>query len=275
MIHATAIIHPKATVHPSCTIGPYVVIDAGVILGAECVVGPGVHLTGETVIGVGNRFHSGAIIGDAPQDLKYANEPTRLKIGDRNVFREHVTIHRSNKLAEDTVIGSHNFFMAHSHVGHNCIIGDHVIVANGALLAGHAIVQSRAFISGNCLVHQFVRIGSLALMQGGSAVSKDLPPFTVARGRNAVCGLNVIGMRRAGISPSERAEIKRLYHVIIGGSISFQNRLKQAAGLVTSTFGQDFLTFARTTTRGLCGSYNGARQQAGNHSHPPSIDLED
>lgn len=274
MIHATAIIHPKATVHPSCTIGPYVVVDAGVVLGAECVVGPGVHLTGETVIGAGNRFHSGAIIGDAPQDLKYNNEPTRLIIGDRNVFREHVTIHRSNKLAEDTVIGSHNFFMAHSHVGHNCTIGDHVIVANGALLAGHVMVQSRAFISGNCLVHQFARIGSLALMQGGSAVSKDLPPFTVARGRNGVCGLNVIGLRRAGISPEDRAEIKRLYQVIIGGSTSFQSRLDQATALATSQIGKDFVSFARTTKRGLCGPSGGARQRPGAHAHSEA-DLED
>ena len=108
-----------------------------------------------TTIGAGNRFHAGCVIGDAPQDLKYKDEPTRLRIGDNNVFREHVTVHRSTKPDAETIIGSHNFFMANSHVAHNCAIGDHVILANGALLGGHAVVQDRAFISGNCLVHQF------------------------------------------------------------------------------------------------------------------------
>ncbi|MEI9960981.1 MAG: hypothetical protein WDM76_07560 [Limisphaerales bacterium] len=129
--------------------------------------------------------------------MKYKGEPTKLRIGEGNVFREHVTIHRSNKNEEDTVIGSNNFFMANSHVAHNCRIGDNVILANGALLGGHAVVHDRAFISGNCLVHQFTRVGMLAIMQGGSAISKDLPPFTVARGDNGICGLtsSVCGAR--------------------------------------------------------------------------------
>ena len=164
MIHPKAIIHPKAKLDATVQVGPYAVIDAGVELGAECVVGPYVYLTGLTTIGVGNRFHAGCVIGDAPQDLKCKNEPTRLRIGDINVFREHVTIHRSNKTAEDTVVGSDNFFMANSHVAHNCTVGDRVILANGALLGGHAVVQDRAFISGNGLVHQFTRVGTLALM---------------------------------------------------------------------------------------------------------------
>ena len=125
-------------------------------------------------------FHAGSVIGDAPQDLKYQDEPTRLRIGDRNVFREHVTVHRSNSLDTETVIGSDNFLMVNAHVGHNCMLGNHVIMANGVLLAGHVEVGDRAFISGNCLVHQFCRIGTLALMQGGAAISQDLPPFTVA-----------------------------------------------------------------------------------------------
>ena len=119
MIHPTAVIHPQAQVHPTATVGPYAVIDAQVVLGPECWIGPHVHLTGVTVIGAGNRFHAGCVIGDAPQDLKYQEQPTRLRIGDRNVFREHTTIHRSNKIEEETVIGSHNFFMAHSHVAEN------------------------------------------------------------------------------------------------------------------------------------------------------------
>ena len=228
MIHPTAIIHPKAKLDATVQVGPFAVIDAGVELGADCVVGPHVYLTGETKIGAGNRFHAGCVIGDAPQDLKYKDEPTRLRIGDDNVFREHVTVHRSNKPDEDTVVGSHNFFMANSHVAHNCVIGDHVILANGALLGGHAVVQDRAFISGNCLVHQFTRVGTLALMQGGAAISKDLPPFTIAQRENEICGLNVIGLRRAGFTAEQRLELKRLYHLLFRGGKNLRAALAEA-----------------------------------------------
>ena len=167
-----AIIHPNAKLGANVRVGAYAVIDAGVELGEGCVVGPQVYLTGVTKIGAGNKFHAGAVIGDAPQDLKYKDEPTRLRIGDGNVFREHVTIHRSNKLEEDTVVGSHCLFMAGSHVGHNSAVGDHDIMANCAMLAGHVTVQDRAFISGSCMVHQFTRVGTLAIMQGGAGIGQ-------------------------------------------------------------------------------------------------------
>ncbi len=204
MIHPTAIIHPKAELDPTVRVGPYAVIDEDVKVAANCRIGAHVYLTGHTTIGPHNQFYAGCVIGEAPQDLKYRGAPTVLKINERNVFREHATVHRSAKIGEETLIGSENFLMAHSHVGHNCRLGDHVIVANGALLAGHAIVDDGAFISGNCLVHQFVHVGTLALMQGGSAVSKDLPPYTVARGYNSICGLNTVGLRRAGLTSDQR-----------------------------------------------------------------------
>jgi len=162
MIHPTAVIHPKAQLDPTVTVGAYAVIDEQVRVGPQCLIGPHVHLTGATSIGSRNQFHTGCVIGDAPQDLKYKGEPTRLRIGDGNIFREHVTVHRSNKLAEDTVLGSDNYLMAHSHVGHNSVLGDSIILVNGALLGGHVTVGDRAIISGNCLVHQFVRVGTLA-----------------------------------------------------------------------------------------------------------------
>ncbi|HPC61027.1 MAG TPA: acyl-ACP--UDP-N-acetylglucosamine O-acyltransferase [Verrucomicrobiota bacterium] len=252
MIHPTAIIHPNARLDPSVQVGPYAVIDAGVQLGPECVVGPYVYLTGQTTIGRGNRFFAGCVIGEAPQDLKYANEPTRLRIGDFNVFREHVTVHRSNKLSEDTVIGSHNFLMQHSHVAHNVCLGNHVILAGGALLAGHVTVGDRAFISGNCLVHQFVRVGTLALMQGGSAISKDLLPYTVAHGYNGICGLNTVGLRRAGISAEERLELKQLYHALFHQGRGFRQALAEAAGRFTSSPARTLLDFAASAKRGLC-----------------------
>lgn len=252
MIHPTAIIHPQAKVGANVRIGPYAVIDADVELGADCVIGPNVYLTGVTKIGNGNRFHAGCVIGDAPQDLKYQDEPTRLRIGDQNVFREHVTVHRSNKLAEDTILGSNNFFMAGSHVAHNCHVGNHAILANGATLGGHVTVQDRAFISGNCLVHQFCRVGTLAIMQGGSAISKDLPPFTVARGDNGICGLNTIGLRRAGFGAEDRLELKKLYHALFRGGKNFRSAVAEAQKNFTSTGAKMMLEFVAEAKRGVC-----------------------
>ena len=252
MIHPTAVIHPKAEVDPSVMVAPYAVIDAGVTVGPRCQLGPHVYLTGQTAIGADNRFHAGCVIGDAPQDLKYKDAPTRLRIADRNVFREHVTVHRANKLEEDTVIGSDNFLMANAHVGHNSTLGNYVIMANGALLGGHVTVADRAFISGNCLVHQFVRVGTLALMQGGSAISKDLPPFTIARGDNGICGLNVVGLRRAGIPDGERLELKRIYRLLFRGGGTLQEALKQAKASYSSANARIFIEFVAGSKRGIC-----------------------
>jgi len=252
MIHPTAIIHPSAKLGANVRINAYAVIDADVELGADCVVGPHAYLTGVTKIGAGNKFHAGCVIGDAPQDLKYQGEPTRVEIGNNNVFREHVTVHRSNKLTEATVIGSHNLFMASAHVAHNCIIGSHAILANGVLLGGHATVQDRAFISGNCLVHQFTRVGTLAIMQGGSGISKDLPPFTIARGDNQICGLNIVGLRRAGFSAAERLELKKLYHALFRGGKLFRDAVVEAENKFTSAGAKIMLEFIAAAKRGVC-----------------------
>jgi len=252
MIHPTAIIHPQATLDATVRIGPFAVIDAGVELGADCMVGPHAYLTGETKIGAGNRFHAGCVIGDAPQDLKYKGEPTRLRIGDGNVFREHVTIHRSTKPEAETTVGSHNFFMANSHVAHNCVVGDHVILANGALLGGHAVVQDRAFISGNCLVHQFTRVGTLALMQGGAAVSQDLPPFTIALRDNEICGLNAVGLRRAGFTAEQRLELKRLYHLLFRSRMNLREAQMSARENFSSAPAKVLLDFIAAAKRGVC-----------------------
>ncbi|HWQ92630.1 MAG TPA: acyl-ACP--UDP-N-acetylglucosamine O-acyltransferase [Clostridia bacterium] len=251
MIHPTAVIHPQARLDPTVRVGPYTVIDQGVEIGADCLIGPHCYFTGLTRIGQGNRFFSSCVIGEAPQDLKYRDEPTRLRIGDRNVFREHVTVHRSNKETEDTVIGSDNFFMQHSHVAHNVNFGSNAILAGGALLAGHVIVEDRAFISGNCLVHQFVRIGTLSMMQGGAAISKDLPPYTVAHGNNGMCGLNTVGLRRAGITSTERLELRQLYHALFLDGVRFKDALAAARQRFTSGPARTLLDFAAAAKRGI------------------------
>ena len=252
MIHPTAIIHPKAKLDSTVQIGPYAVIDEGVELGANCFVGPHVYLTGLTTIGADNQFHAGCVIGDAPQDLKYDGTPTRLRIGNNNVFREHVTAHRSTRPDAETIIGSHNFLMANAHVAHNCAVGDHVILVNGALLGGYAVVQDRAFISGNSCVHQFCRVGTLALMQGGSILSQDLPPFTVALRLNEICGLNVVGLRRAGFTAEQRAELKRLYHLLFRRGRNLRVAVAEAQKIFTSAHARALLDFIAEAKRGVC-----------------------
>jgi len=252
MIHSTAIIHPQARLGANVRVGPYAVIDAEVELGADCVVGPHVYLTGVTKIGSGNQFHAGCVIGDAPQDLKYQGAPTRVVIGDQNVFREHVTVHRSAKTTSATVIGAHNFFMASAHIAHDCQVGSHVIIANGAMLGGDAVVEDRAFISGSCLVHQFCRVGTLAIMQGGAAVSQDLPPFTVVRRVNELCGLNTIGLRRAGFSAAERMELKQLYHALFRSGKNLRAAAMAARETFSSPGARRMLEFISATKRGVC-----------------------
>lgn len=252
MIHPTAVIHPDAKLDPSVSVGPYAVIDADVELGPGNKVGPHVYITGVARVGRNNVIHAGSVIGDAPQDLKYRDAPTRIRIGDENVIREHVTLHRSTTEDGETTIGSNNYLMANSHVGHNCRVGDRVIVANGALLGGHVIVEDNVFISGNCLAHQFVRIGMLALMQGGSAISKDLPPYTIARGDNGICGLNVVGLRRAGFTNEQRIELKRLYQRLFRCKRKLHDALADAMKEFSSDTAKVMLNFIDASTRGVC-----------------------
>jgi UDP-N-acetylglucosamine acyltransferase len=252
VIHPTAIIHPRAKLAATVQVGPYAVIDEGVEIGQDCVIGPHVYLTGLTTIGAKNRFYAGCVIGEAPQDLKYAGEPTRLRIGEDNVFREHVTVHRSNQPAEETVIGSQCFLMANAHVAHNCHLGDRIILANGVLLGGHVTLNDRVFLSGNCVVHQFVRVGTLALMQGGSALSKDLPPYTVSRGVNDLCGLNTVGLRRAGLTPAERLELKQLYRSLFREGVNLRAAVADAQTKFTSAPAKVMLDFIAGSKRGVC-----------------------
>jgi UDP-N-acetylglucosamine acyltransferase len=223
-----------------------------VVLGADCQVGPHVYLTGHTIIGERNRFHAGAVIGDAPQDFKYSGAPTRLRIGHGNTFREHATVHRSAKLEEDTVIGDDNFLMASCHIGHNCQIGSNNILANGVLLAGHVTLADRAFLSGNCIVHQFCRIGRLALMQGGSGISKDLPPFCIARGDNGIAGLNVIGLRRAGFTSPQRLELRQVYHTLFRSRGRRQLAIQEARVRFLEAASSELIEFTASSKRGVC-----------------------
>lgn len=253
MIHPTAIVHPDARIGEDCEIHAYAVIDAAVRVGPECVVGPQVHLTGHTFIDRGNRFHAGCVIGDAPQDLRYRDEPTRLRIGAGNTFREHVTINRSNSVDEDTVVGSNNFFMAGAHVGHNSVIGDHNVFANNAMLGGHVLIEDRVFVGGGAGVHQFVRVGTGAMLQGNAGASKDVPPFTVIHDINLLCGLNIVGLRRNGVSNEDRLELKRLYKRLFTGAQPLREAIEAARKEFTSPCAVQLLAFCAASKRGVCG----------------------
>jgi UDP-N-acetylglucosamine acyltransferase len=252
MIHPTAIIHPKASVDGTVEVGPYAIIDAGVTVGPGCVLGPHVYLTGTTQIGARNLFHSGCVIGGAPQDLKYKGDPTTLRIGDENVFREHVTVNRATEMGGETVVGSNNLLMAGIHVAHNCVLGNRIIMANAAILAGHVVVGDRAVISGSCLVHQFVRVGTLSMMQGGTAISMDLPPYSVARGVNRICGLNIIGLRRAGISSEDRLELKKVYRLLFREGRPMKAAVEAGRAEFKGAPARTLLEFVAKSQRGLC-----------------------
>ena len=256
MIHPTAIVSSNAKIGQNVSIGPYSVIEGEVTIGKESKIGPYCHFVGNTKIGDKNRFHAGCVVGDDPQDLKYQSDLTKLVIGDSNVFREHVTIHRSNTPNEDTSIGSHNFFMANCHIGHNSKLGDHNTLVNGALLAGHTVIEDHVFISGNCMVHQFVRIGAYAFMQGGSGISLNLPPYTLARGTNQICGLNIVGLRRAGFSRADLIELKRLYHLLFRNPENLQTRLQKARQDFNSNSSCALIEFVTNSNRGTCHDIN-------------------
>jgi len=252
MIHPTALINSKAKLHESVTVGPYVVIEGNVQIDEGTSIGPHVHLTGGTTIGKNNVIHTGAVIGKEPQDMKYNGEPTGLRIGKENIIREHVTLHCSNTPEEDTVIGANNFFMAHSHVGHNARIGNENVFANGALVGGHAEIADKVILSGNSAVHQFVRIGELAMMQGNAAVSQDLPPYTMGFGVNKLCGLNIVGLRRAGVTLEQRQELQHCYKRIFLEGNNIGETVHEALSQTPGDKARTLLEFIAGSDRGVC-----------------------
>ncbi len=253
-IHPTAIIDPAARLADDVTIGPYAVIEGPVEVGPGCAVRPHAHLIAPLTLGRNNLVGTGAVLGDRGQHLRYDGPGTGVVIGDDNVFREHVTVH--NGTAENgTRVGHRNYFMANSHVAHDCLVGDGCIFANGALLAGHVTVEDGVFISGNCAVHQFTRVGRLAMMSGGSTTSKDIPPFFMTEGRNRLVGVNVVGLRRAGLDNEAIQAVREAYRILY-----MQRKVLPAAvEMIERTLGgfevvAELLTFIRTSKRGVISS---------------------
>src|ERR687890_640597 len=225
-IHPTAVVSPGARLAEDVRVGPYVVIEDEVVVGDGCVIGAHSVVKQFTTLGRRNRVYEHAVLGGEPQDVKFKGERSRLLIGDDNLIREGVTLHRANGEGEATLIGSRNFLMIGVHVAHNCVVGDDNVFANGVALAGHVTVEDHAFLASNVGAHQFVRFGRYAMVGGKTKVIQDVLPFFTTDGNPArVRGLNTIGLRRGGFSTEARAALKRAYQIL------FRARLPLARAL--------------------------------------------
>lgn len=260
-IHPTAIVSEEATIGENVEIGPYAIVDGPVVLGADSIVRARGHLIGPMTVGIANDIGIGVVLGERPQHLLYKGEPTTTEIGDHNIFREYVTIHRGTPVGGGvTRIGSHNFIMANTHIGHDAHVGDRCIFANSALVAGHAVINDRVLMSGNTCLHQFARLGRLALISALSAASRDVPPFVIVFRRDEVCGVNVIGMRRAGLPAAEIAAVREAFRLIYRQNLMLSvatQRLERDMGHVPAVM--EMVQFIRGSKRGVLGGHHRMR----------------
>lgn len=251
-IHPTAIVHPQAKISEGVAIGAYSIVEENVSIGRGTIVDSHAVIRGHTEIGRENRIGVGAVIGLEPQDISYRGEKSFVKIGDQNILREYVQVHRGTKADSVTAIGDNNFLLGFSHIAHNCQIGNGVIVANGALLAGYVQVEDYAFISGHCLVHQFCRIGKLAMMRGGARVSLDVPPYCIADDANSLRGINLVGLERKGFSTDQIRGIKKTYRDLFQSAKPLSDSVKEMFEQNLPAELQDFLQFIQNSRRGVC-----------------------
>lgn len=250
--HPTAIVSEKAEIDDTAEIGPFAIVEDGVKIAGGVKVYAHAYICGGTSIGEGTEVHMGAVLGHAPQDIAFKGGETYLKIGKKNIIREHVTIHRGTKESTATVIGDGNFLMAHCHVGHNCKVGNKIIIVNGALLAGYVDVEDGVFISGNVLVHQFCRIGRLAMIGGFSALGRDAPPYSLVRGVSCVRALNLIGLRRAGIKRDVIKEIKEAFKLLYTSGLGTKEAVAKILERNPGEEARHMALFVKNSKRGIC-----------------------
>jgi UDP-N-acetylglucosamine acyltransferase len=251
-------IDPSARIAPEVDLAPDVEVGPGAIIDGPSRIGPGTRILAHayigpyTTIGASNLIGFGAIIGYDPQDYAFSGEESYTLIGDHNLIREYVTIHRGTKPGSATRVGNHNFLMALSHLAHNVVVGDHVIVVNGALVGGYVELADQAYISGNCVIHQFCRVGRLALMRGGSRTSRDVPPFCIIDGDHTVRGLNLVGLKRAGFTSGQIAPLRQAVQLLFGRRGNLGKAMEQVAAEVPLTPEvSHLLEFIRASQRGV------------------------
>ena len=252
-IHSSAVIDPGAILGESLEIGPYCVVGPGVKLGDRCRLQSHVVIQGPTTIGAENEFYPYACIGQRSQDLKYTGEPTYLEIGDDNTFREFTTVHRATAPGGVTKVGSRGNFLAYTHIAHDCVVGDDVVFSNNGTLAGHVEVEDRAIIGGLTAVHQFCRVGRLAITGGCSKIVQDVPPFMMADGNpGSIRHINQVGLERAGIDKTTIRAIKDAFRILYRSDLNTAQALERMrAELGTLPEIQQLIDFVASSKRGI------------------------
>lgn len=254
-IHKTAIISSKANIAKDVEIGPNVIIEDGVTIAAGVKIMANAYICRGTEIGKNTEVHIGAVLGHVPQDVSFKKgTKSFLKIGQDNIIREYATIHRGSRPGSSTIIGDGNFIMGLSHIAHDCIIGNNIVLANGALVAGHAQIQDHAFISGNVTVHQFARIGELAMIAGLTRVNKDVPPFMLVKGDSLICSVNLVGIQRAGFTPAAIRAIKEAFKLLFMSEMIFSQALEKLAQNNPTKEVKQLIDFIKSSQRGICPS---------------------
>jgi UDP-N-acetylglucosamine acyltransferase len=251
-IDATARIGTDVELGPGVEVGPGVIIDGPTRIGAGTKIQAHAYIGPYTTIGEDNLISFGAIVGHEPQDYAFKGEASYTLIGNHNIIREYATIHRGTVPGSATRVGDHNFIMALSHMAHNSSLGNHVIVINGALIGGYVEVQDRVVISGNCLVHQFCRVGRLAMMRGGSRASRDVPPFCINDWEHTVRALNLVGLKRAGFDRERIRALQEAFKILFFQRGNMKQALERVEAEVTLTADvQYLLEFIRASKRGV------------------------
>jgi UDP-N-acetylglucosamine acyltransferase len=260
-IHATAIVDPHAEIDSSVAIGPYCVIEGHVRIAAGCRIYQNVYLTGWTHIENDCEIHPGAVIGHAPQDIKYAGAKSYCRIGRGSILREYVTVHRATTPEGETRIGEDCFILCGAHVGHDCRVGDRVTLINDAKLGGHVQLGDRVTIGGGAGVHQFVRVGELVMIAANARAIMDVPPFALVNAAGKIAGLNRVGMRRAGMPREELEDIRDGYRLLYGRGLAFRQAVEEFARQVRTVAGRRLLEFLQAESkRGIAGSSRRRRE---------------
>ena len=253
MIAATARIHPGARIGEGVAIGEYCVVESDVVIGAGCVLEPYVYVKRWTTLGERNEISAGTVLGTDPLDKNFTGERSYLRIGHRNKIREHYTISRGTQPESATEIGDDNYIMTSGHIAHNCRIGSHTVICSCALIAGHVDVEDQAFISGGVVVHQFSKIGRLAMIGGNTRVNSDVPPFFLYSGFNVqAMGLNVVGLKRAGYKASQLSALKKAYQLLYRCGLKLEEALARIESEIPTPETLHLVAFVRRSERGIC-----------------------
>ena len=253
MISPLAFVSPEAQIGKDVEIGPFAVINKNVIIGDGCIIDSNATICEFTRIGKNCHIFPSAVIGAIPQDLKFHGEETWTIIGDNNVLREFVTVHRGTASKGKTVIGNNNLIMAYCHVAHDCVLNNHIIMSNATQLAGEVVVDDFAIIGGGTLVHQFTHIGSHVMIQGGSRTNKDIPPYIIAaREPISYCGINSVGLNRRGYTPEQIHTIQEVYRIIYQGGMNTTKAIEYVEANIPQTPERDvIIDFVRDSARGI------------------------